>query len=122
MNEQGQSNGFGFVNFAEEEAANEAIQKVDGMLMADMKVSVAKFVPKKDRNNLGASQTTFTNVYVNNFPENFSEESVKSLFSTFGAITSLYYNRSKNNLPFACINFGTNEAAVAVCVCMECKY
>ncbi|CAG2107799.1 unnamed protein product [Medioppia subpectinata] len=47
----GLSKGYGFVHFATEEAANNAINKVNGMLLNGKKVFVGKFVPKSERQN-----------------------------------------------------------------------
>jgi len=46
---EGNSKGYGFVHFETEEAAVNAIQKVNGMLLNDKKVFVGRFVPRKER-------------------------------------------------------------------------
>merc|ERR1712173_552146 len=45
----GGSKGYGFVHFETEEAAMNAIQKVNGMLLNEKKVFVGRFVPRKER-------------------------------------------------------------------------
>merc|ERR1719336_3825597 len=45
----GTSKGYGFVHFETEEAAMNAIQKVNGMLLNEKKVFVGRFVPRKER-------------------------------------------------------------------------
>ena len=112
--EKGESRGFGYVNFETEEAAHLAIEKVNGMIIVDMKVSVSKFVPKSERVKSGTSQSNFTNVFVKNLPESTSEDDVKNLFGSFGAITSSYLQRDSQGRPFAFINFSINEAALNV--------
>jgi polyadenylate-binding protein len=46
VDECGQSKGHGFVQFEDEESARIAIEKVNGMLMENRKVSVLPFVPR----------------------------------------------------------------------------
>jgi len=47
--EHGNSKGYGFVHFETEEAANKAIEKVNGMLLSDKKLYVGRFIPRKER-------------------------------------------------------------------------
>ncbi len=47
--EHGNSKGYGFVHFETEEAANKAIDKVNGMLLSDKKLYVGRFIPRKER-------------------------------------------------------------------------
>lgn len=87
--ENGQSKGYGFVHFETEEAANNAIQKVNGMLLNGKKVYVGKFIPRKEREKeLGEQAKRFTNVYLKNFGEELDDEKLKELFEKFGKITS----------------------------------
>merc|ERR1712180_64827 len=63
----GKNKGFGFVHFETEEAAMNAIQKVNGMLLNEKKVFVGRFVPRKEREKeLGEKAKKFTNVYIKN--------------------------------------------------------
>jgi polyadenylate-binding protein len=87
--EHGNSKGYGFVHFETEEAANKAIDKVNGMLLSDKKLYVGRFIPRKEREKeLGEKAKRFTNVYVKNFPDGISEEKLKEMFEAFGSITS----------------------------------
>jgi polyadenylate-binding protein len=64
--EHGNSKGYGFVHFETEEAANKAIDKVNGMLLSDKKLYVGRFIPRKEREKeLGEKAKRFTNVYIN---------------------------------------------------------
>jgi len=86
---EGASKGYGFVHFETEEAAMNAIQKVNGMLLNDKKVFVGRFVPRKEREKeLGEKAKKFTNVYIRNFGDDLSEEKLTEIFSKFGKITS----------------------------------
>ena len=85
----GGSKGYGFVHFGTEEAAMNAIQKVNGMLLNEKKVFVGRFVPRKEREKeLGEKAKKFTNVYIKNFGEDLGDEKLKEVFSKFGKITS----------------------------------
>merc|ERR1711899_625573 len=86
---EGNSKGYGFVHFETEEAAMNAIQKVNGMLLNEKKVFVGRFVPRKEREKeLGEKAKKFTNVYIKNFGEDLGDEKLKEVFSKFGKITS----------------------------------
>lgn len=84
--EHGESKGYGFVHFETEEAANLAIEKVNGMLLNDIQVYVGKFIPKTARDREAGK--TFNNVYVKNFDEELSDESLKEMFTEYGPIKS----------------------------------
>jgi len=87
--DDGTSKGYGFVHFETEEAANNSIKKVNGMLLHEKKVFVGAFVPRKEREKVvGENMKKFTNVYVKNFGDNLPEEKLEEVFSKFGKITS----------------------------------
>merc|ERR1712156_104559 len=85
----GASKGYGFVHFETEEAAMNAIQKVNGMLLNEKKVFVGRFVPRKEREKeLGEKAKKFTNVYIKNFGDDLTDDKLKEMFNKFGKITS----------------------------------
>ncbi|XP_076338779.1 polyadenylate-binding protein 1A-like isoform X1 [Tachypleus tridentatus] len=87
--EEGNSKGYGFVHFETEEAANNAIQKVNGMLLNGKKVFVGKFIPHNEREKLmGEKARRFTNVYVKNFGDDLDDEKLREFFEKYGKITS----------------------------------
>ena len=52
--ETGNSKGYGFVHFETQDAADNAISKVNGLLLNDKKVYVSKWIFRKERlENLG---------------------------------------------------------------------
>ena len=62
------SKGYAFVHFETQEAADKAIEKMNGMLLNDRKVFVGRFKSRKEREaELGAKAKEFTNVYIKNF-------------------------------------------------------
>uniref|UniRef100_A0A8C2DI16 Polyadenylate-binding protein n=1 Tax=Cyprinus carpio TaxID=7962 RepID=A0A8C2DI16_CYPCA len=84
------SKGYGFVHFETQEAANRAIETMNGMLLNDRKVFVGHFKSRKEREaELGAKAMEFTNVYIKNFGEDIDREKLKSIFSEFGKTLSV---------------------------------
>merc|ERR1719308_223639 len=116
---EGNSKGYGFVHFETEEAAVNAIQKVNGMLLNDKKVFVGRFVPRKERGiELGEKAKRFTNVYVKNFNEAMTEEDLSKMFEKFGKITSLKLMKSdedEKNKGFGFVSFEDAETAESAC-------
>lgn len=85
----GSSKGYGFIHFETEEAAQKAIEKVNGMLLDGKKVFVGKFLPRAARiREMGDQAQQFTNVYVKNFGEQYDSDKLQSVFSKFGSILS----------------------------------
>ena len=87
--ESSNSKGYGFVHFETEEAANQAISKVNGMLLSNKPVYVGKFIPRSEREKeLGEKAKRYNNVFVKNFADNLDDEKLKEMFSEYGKITS----------------------------------
>ncbi|XP_045154833.1 polyadenylate-binding protein 4 [Echinops telfairi] len=89
--------GYAFVHFETQEAADKAIEKMNGMLLNDRKVFVGRFKSRKEREaELGAKAKEFTNVYIKNFGEEMDDEGLKELFSQFGKTLSVKVMRDPN--------------------------
>jgi len=89
QDEEGNSKGYGFVHFETEEAAQKAIEKVNGMLLNGKKVFVGRFIPRSQRlRDMGDAARKFTNVFVKNFGEEIDDEKLKEMFEKFGPLTS----------------------------------
>ncbi|XP_070505907.1 polyadenylate-binding protein [Chironomus tepperi] len=87
--ETGQSKGYGFVHFDTEEAANNSIERVNGMLLNEKKVYVGRFIPRKEREKeLGEKAKLYTNVYVKNFGDELNDETLLAMFEPYGKVTS----------------------------------
>lgn len=86
MDGQGNSKGYGFVQFETAEAAQAAIDNVNGMELNDKQVYVGPFQRRSDRSNSGEAK--FNNVYVKNLSENLSDEKLREKFAEHGAVTS----------------------------------
>ena len=112
----GQSKGYGFVQFEQDEAAQNAISKLNGMLLNDKQVFVGPFIRRQERDNSG-SKTKFNNVYVKNLSDSTAEDDLKKIFGEYGAITSVVVMRDGDGKSkcFGFINFEDPEdAALAV--------
>jgi len=124
LDENGMSKGYGFVHFETQESADMAIQKVNGMLLNEKKVYVGKFISRKERIREMGQNQRFTNVYVKNFGEDFTDELLMETFAAFGKIVSakvmLDHNTGKGR-GFGFVSFETPEAAAMVRVCL-CVY
>jgi len=84
------SKGYGFVHFETQEAAERAIEKMNGMLLNDRKVFVGRFKSRKEREaELGARAKEFTNVYIKNFGEDMDEEKLREVFAAYGNAMSI---------------------------------
>ncbi|KAJ0182548.1 hypothetical protein K1T71_001917 [Dendrolimus kikuchii] len=119
QDETGASKGYGFVHFETEEAANKSIDKVNGMLLNGKKVYVGRFIPRKEREKeLGEKAKLFTNVYVKNFGEDFSDEMLKDMFEKYGRITShkVMYKDDGSSRGFGFVAFEDPDAAERACM------
>ncbi|XP_034675559.1 polyadenylate-binding protein 8-like isoform X1 [Vitis riparia] len=112
----GQSKGYGFVQFDNEESAQNAIDKLNGMLINDKQVYVGQFLRKQERET-ALNKTKFNNVYVKNLSESTTEEDLKNIFGEFGTITSVVVMRDGDGKSkcFGFVNFeNADDAAEAV--------
>jgi len=114
--EEGRSKGYGFVHYETEEAAETAIDKVDGKMLKDKIVYVGKFKRKAERElEDGSTERKYTNIFVKNLDESASEDDLTELFTKFGAITegalALMKDVEGKSKGFAFINFDSMDAA-----------
>merc|ERR1712241_1371256 len=113
-----ESRGHGFVHFETEEAALNAIQKVNGMLLNGKKVFVGRFVPRKEREvELGEKARRFTNVFVKNICEEYDEDQLTVMFSKYGKISSVKVMKSEEGKSkgFGFVSFEDPEEAGKAC-------
>ena len=100
LNSDHQSRGYGFVCFQDPAGAVQALET-----SADSdNCQVIKYQPRDKRD----FRKIYNNIYAKNFPENFSEEDVRNLFSEFGRIESMKYMRNDKG-PFAFICFNSED-------------
>lgn len=108
----GQSKGYGFVQFENDESAQNAIDKLNGMLINDKQVYVGNFLRKQERETV-TSKTKFNNVYVKNLAETTTEEDLEKIFGEYGPITSVVVMRDGNGKSkcFGFVNFENADDA-----------
>ncbi|KAM4687292.1 polyadenylate-binding protein 1 [Discoglossus pictus] len=108
------SKGYGFVHFETQEAAERAIDKMNGMLLNDRKVFVGRFKSRKEREaELGARAKEFTNVYIKNFGEDMDDERLKEMFGKYGPALSVKVmtDESGKSKGFGFVSFERHEDA-----------
>ncbi|MBN3308458.1 PABP1 protein, partial [Amia calva] len=108
------SKGYGFVHFETQEAAERAIEKMNGMLLNDRKVFVGRFKSRKEREaELGARAKEFTNVYIKNFGEDMDDEKLKEIFGNYGPALSIRVmtDDSGKSKGFGFVSFERHEDA-----------
>lgn len=115
----GKSRGYGFVHYETQKAADTAIEKVNGMLLNDVKVFVGKFKSKGDRlEDIARNQNMYTNLFIKDFSSDLTEEGLEEMFKVFGNVTSRKVMMSaefegKESKPFAFVSFEHSESARA---------
>jgi polyadenylate-binding protein len=82
--ETGLSKGYGYVHYETAEAANAAIDKLDGMLIDGQEVQVGHFVRRNER----PGQNDWTNCYVKKIPFEWDDAKLMEEFSQFGEVLS----------------------------------
>uniref|UniRef100_A0A3P9LHN6 Polyadenylate-binding protein n=1 Tax=Oryzias latipes TaxID=8090 RepID=A0A3P9LHN6_ORYLA len=108
------SKGYGFVHFETQEAANRAIETMNGMLLNDRKVFVGHFKSRKEREvEFGTKVMKFTNIYIKNFGDNLTDEKLKEAFSAFGKTLSVRVMRDEKGRSrgFGFVNYAHHEDA-----------
>lgn len=117
-NSKGESLGYGFVHYESDEAAANAIAKVNGKQIAGKTVTVAPFRAKKERSN-----GQFTNVYVKNLPIEYDQKAFNQMCSEYGEVTScvLMVDEEGKSKRFGFVNFGTPEIAAQAVEQMDRK-
>jgi len=115
--EHGKSRGYGFVHYETTESAEQAIDQVNGMMLADKVVYVGKYVPKRERQaKIDEVKSKFTNLYVKNLPLDTSDDEFRKLFEKYGSVTSAVIQPNTvevdgKQLKFGFVNFEEHDAA-----------
>lgn len=107
----GSSRGYGFVQYESEDAAKQAIERVNGMLIGGKKVFVGPFQKRDFKQERLDDENS---LYVRNIPEDYDEAAVLKLFEPFGKITSnLLMSDTRAQKQHGFINFEDAEHAKA---------
>jgi polyadenylate-binding protein len=83
------SKGYGYVHYETAEAADNAISKLNGMLIEGLEVSVINFMRRHER----PDQASWTNTYVKNIPLHWDDEQLKTVFAEYGEVVSCTVSR-----------------------------
>ncbi|KAJ1569523.1 Protein phosphatase PP2A regulatory subunit B [Nowakowskiella sp. JEL0078] len=114
VTEEGTSKGYGFVHFETQEAADNAIKHVNGMLLNDSIVYVGNHISKKERSSkIEETRAKFTNIYIKNLDENVTDEELSELFGVLGEMVSCVVQRDEfgNSKGFGFVNYVDHEHA-----------
>ncbi|CAO1637786.1 unnamed protein product [Parajaminaea phylloscopi] len=106
--------GYGFVHYETKEAADQAIQHVNGMLLNDKKVFVGAHIPKKERQQkIEEARSRFTNIFVKNIDPEVNQEQFEELVNKHGKVTSVVLSTDDEGKSrgFAFANFESHDEA-----------
>eukprot|EP00566_Odontella_aurita_P008972 CAMPEP_0113538264 /NCGR_PEP_ID=MMETSP0015_2-20120614/7270_1 /TAXON_ID=2838 /ORGANISM="Odontella" /LENGTH=817 /DNA_ID=CAMNT_0000437821 /DNA_START=317 /DNA_END=2770 /DNA_ORIENTATION=- /assembly_acc=CAM_ASM_000160 len=92
----GKSKGYGYVHYETAEAAQAAIEKLDGMLIDGQEVQVGVFMRRTER----PGQADWTNLYLKNIPREWDDARLKEEFSKFGEVVSATHQTGIPKKPF----------------------
>jgi RNA recognition motif-containing protein len=104
--EDGNSLGYGYINYAEAVSAEKAIAALDEKDVWGTKLEVKKFQKKNERMN---TLTVNKNLYIKNIPANFTDTDLKNLFGKFGTIAWSKVLLSKEGKPFALLAYENED-------------
>ncbi|KAM0893278.1 hypothetical protein ACQ4PT_025230 [Festuca glaucescens] len=108
----GQSKGYGFVQFTNEKSAMDAINGLNGTVANGKQIFVSLFIRRQERQNIQVGM--FTNVYIKNFPKEFTDDNLRQEFAPFGEITSVLVMRDADGSSrcFGFVNYKRSECAI----------
>lgn len=100
---EGNSKGYGYVSYANEEQAEKAISNLNEKEIKGKKIIVSLLIPSKNKGT----------IYVKNFPRDFSEDDLKKFFGKFGEIASVSITKDFNGSSkgFGFVNFNNFQDA-----------
>ncbi|KAI3908269.1 hypothetical protein MKX01_027291 [Papaver californicum] len=110
--QEGNSKGYGFVQYETEESATAAINNVNGYTVEGKQIYVGPFVKKSERPSANCG-SNFTNLYIKNLDLDVTEELLMEKFSKYGKITHLVIMKDDNSKSkgFGFVNFDSPDEA-----------
>ncbi|CAF5095050.1 unnamed protein product, partial [Rotaria sp. Silwood1] len=82
-----QSKSYGFIHFETQDAADNAIKKVNGMSLADKKVHLSRLISSNQQVDVDRARQ-LTNIFINNFGNQLDEEKLREILSKYGKVLS----------------------------------
>ncbi|XP_035223659.1 polyadenylate-binding protein 4-like [Stegodyphus dumicola] len=103
--DEGQSKGFAFVQFENEDSANDAIDGLHKTVIHGKKLYVNKFIPHDRR--IREKSPVFTNIYLKYLNQSFKDEDLEDLCCKFGTIrcAKIMTDEMGNSKGFGFVNF-----------------
>lgn len=111
-NEDGNHQGYGYINYYKAEDAKKAIETLNGKEIWGAPLEVSIFQKVNERGNLSNNSSQQQNsLYIKNFPNNYKESDIVKLCESFGKITFQKVFSDSNNRNFAIVAFENEESS-----------
>lgn len=113
FNKDGQSLGYGFVQFENKAQADRAIKEMNGIRWEDFYLVVCEYLPITARN-----YSSKHNLYIKNFPLSYTQADIKAIFEVFGEVSSCAVAScasSDGQKAFGFVCFKDQESAIKAC-------
>ena len=107
--EDGNSLGYGYINYYSLDSAESAIKELNGKKMWGSTLEVIHFQKKNERLQ---SYIGNNGLYVKCFPSSYGEEDIKKLFKEFGEINYVKVETDLNKRKFAFLIYSSPESAI----------
>jgi polyadenylate-binding protein len=120
LDENGNSKGYGFVHFENQQCADQAVQVVNNNILLEKKVYVGPFIPRRVR--LQQLEKSWTNVFIKDIDPSLNDSDLRMAFMPFGHVTSAVVMTSKednSSLGFGFVNFSDHDSAVRAVAAMH---
>ena len=108
--EDGNSLGYGYVNYYSLDSAETAIKELNGKKMWGSTIEIEHFQKKNER--LQNSYLGNNGLYVKCFPSTYTEEDIKKLFKEYGTMTFAKVETDFSKRKFAIVVYTTAESAI----------
>ena len=108
--EDGNSLGYGYVNYYSLDSAETAIKELNGKKMWGSTIEIEHFQKKNER--LQNSYLGNNGLYVKCFPSTYTEEDIKKLFKEYGTMTFAKVETDFSKRKFAIVVYSTAESAI----------